>query len=124
MCVAVNPRFSGRLISWSYTLTEFASLTQNSVQSKKEEWLKEMFGSSKDMPGMFEVLAGSINIMQDRITKSRLKQDPPDFILTPRTGHLGLMEFNRASEAIKEGICCVRENEAILKKLFVKKSKL
>lgn len=59
-------------------------------------------------PGLFEVLASSINIMQDRITKSRMAGDPPDVLLSPQLAHLGLLEFDRAGEAIEEGIACVK----------------
>lgn len=92
----------------------FISQFKNSVQSKKEEWLKEMFGSSKDMPGMFEVLAGSINIMQDRITRSRMAGDPADVMLSPRLAHIGMMEFDRADEVISEGYASVQRMQAVL----------
>ncbi|WP_127476073.1 patatin-like phospholipase RssA [Sulfurivermis fontis] len=59
-------------------------------------------------PGLFEVLASSINIMQDRITKSRMAGDPPDILLSPQLGQLGLLEFDRANEAIDEGVACVK----------------
>ncbi len=54
-------------------------------------------------PGLFDVLAGAINIMQDRITVSRLADHPPDVMITPRLAHIGLLEFDRAAEAIEEG---------------------
>lgn len=60
-----------------------------------------------DAPGLFDVLAGSINIMQDRITRSRMAGDPPDVVIAPRLAHIGLMEFDRAQEAIAEGHACV-----------------
>ena len=92
----------------------FISQFKNSVQSKKEEWLKEMFGSSKDMPGMFEVLAGSINIMQDRITRSRMAGDPADVMLSPRLAHIGMMEFDRADEVIDEGYASMQRMQPVL----------
>lgn len=55
------------------------------------------------MPGMMEVIASSINIMQDRVTRSRMAGDPADLMLTPRLSHMGLMEFYRATEAITAG---------------------
>jgi len=58
-------------------------------------------------PGLFEAIAGSINIAQDRITRSRLAGDPPDIMLSPKLSHIGLMEFYRAKEAIQEGEQCV-----------------
>jgi NTE family protein len=59
-------------------------------------------------PGLFDVMAGSINIMQDRITRARMAGDPPDVVLAPRLAHLGLMDFDQASEAITAGMECVR----------------
>ena len=54
-------------------------------------------------PGFFEVLAGAIYIMQDRITRSRLAGDPPDALLTPRLGHIRLFDFDCSDEVIAEG---------------------
>jgi NTE family protein len=92
----------------------FVGLFKNSVQSKKEEWLTELLGSNKDMPGMFEVLAGSINIMQDRITRSRMAGDPAEVTLTPRLAHIGMLEFDRADEVIAEGNACVQRMQTTL----------
>lgn len=55
------------------------------------------------MPSMLNVLASSINIMQVRITRSRMAGEPPDLIVAPRLAHLGLLDFHRAKEAIEEG---------------------
>lgn len=41
--------------------------------------------------------------MQDLITRARLAGEPPHVMLVPRLGHLRLLEFNRAPEAIAEG---------------------
>jgi NTE family protein len=51
----------------------------------------------------FDVLATSVKIMQDAITRQRLLADPPDILVKPKLAHIGLMEFNRAAEAIEEG---------------------
>ena len=63
------------------------------------------------LPSMLDVMASSINIMQVRITRSRMAGDPPDVIVSPRLAHLGLFDFHRAKEAIEEG---KRAVEAIL----------
>ncbi|MEJ2434032.1 MAG: patatin-like phospholipase family protein [Pseudolabrys sp.] len=60
-------------------------------------------------PGYFDVLANSINIMQDQITRSRLAGEPPHVMLVPRLHAIGLMEFHRAAEAIAEGAACVQQ---------------
>jgi len=58
-------------------------------------------------PGLFDAIAGSVNIAQDRITRSRLAGDPPDIMLAPKLSGIGLLEFYRAKEAILEGRECV-----------------
>jgi NTE family protein len=59
-------------------------------------------------PGLFDAIAGSVNIAQERITRSRLAGDPPEILLTPKLSHIGLLEFFRAEEAIEEGTKCVQ----------------
>lgn len=54
-------------------------------------------------PGLFDVIVGSVDIMQDRITRSRMAGEPPDVHISPRLSHIGLMDFDRAEESIAEG---------------------
>lgn len=68
-------------------------------------------------PGLFDVIASSINIMQDRITNSRVAEDPPDVLITPKLGYIGLMEFDRAQETIQEGHEATRRVKDTLEKL-------
>jgi len=70
--------------------------------------VSRLSGSRPQVPGLFDVIADSINIMQDRITRSRMAGDPPSVALSPRLRHIGLMEFDRAEEAIDEGRATVR----------------
>ena len=60
--------------------------------------------------GYFDVLANSIYIMQDQITRARLAAEKPAVVLLPRLGNIGLLEFNRAKEAIAEGRACVERS--------------
>jgi NTE family protein len=62
-----------------------------------------IFGQGDDRPNIYGVMTTSLSIMQDRLTRSRLAGDPPDLQITPRVGHIGLLEFERAEEAIREG---------------------
>jgi len=55
------------------------------------------------LPSIFNVVASSLNIMQVRITRSRMAGEPPDVIVAPRLAHFDLLDFHRASEAIDEG---------------------
>ncbi len=62
-----------------------------------------------DAPDFFDAIAASINITQDRITRSRMAGDPPEILLQPRLANIGLLEFYRASEAIEAGESAVQK---------------
>ena len=72
---------------------------------------RKIFRRDYDGPSIFGVMTSSLNIMQDRITRSRLAGDPPDVHIAPRLGHLGLLEFDRAEEAIAEGEAAVMRKQ-------------
>jgi len=69
--------------------------------------LVESFRSKRSEPGLFEAMTGAVNIMQDRITRSRLAIDPADLVLRPDLADFQLMDFHRAREAIAVGRACV-----------------
>jgi len=76
-------------------------------------FLEQLFGRGDD-PGLFDVMATALNILQDRLGRSRLAGDPPDVTIAPRVGHIGLLEFDRADELIKEGREAVERSRPFL----------
>lgn len=70
------------------------------------------------LPSILEVVATSINIMQVRVTRSRMAGDPPDAIVSPRVAHVGLLDFHRAKEAIEAGERAVETALPSLNALF------
>jgi len=87
------------------------------IKSHSGYWFTNLFnnhsGSGKEQeqeetPGLFDAIAGSVNIIQDRITRSRMAGDPPDLLLTPTLAHIGLLDFFRAKDAIREGRECIQ----------------
>jgi NTE family protein len=88
-----------------------ANRIKKGLKGGMELVLSQVWRGESNRPGLFDVIAGSINIMQDRITRSRMAGDPPDLVLVPHLEHLGLLEFYRAEEAIEEGKNCVRREE-------------
>ena len=70
----------------------------------------EIDESNESPPSLFDAIASSINITQDRITKSRMAEDPPDILLSPKLSRIKPLEFYRAWEAIEEGRKCVQNN--------------
>lgn len=66
------------------------------------------------MPSILDVLTTSIDIMQVRISRSRMAGEPPDLIVAPRLAHLHLLDFQQAKEAIEEGRRAVQRIAHIL----------
>jgi NTE family protein len=85
-------------------LGRLTSSLRGATDNVRRRWRE---GSPIAAPGTFNVMLSSINIMQDRITRSRLAGEPPDVMLIPRLADIGLLEFNRSAEAIAEGRACV-----------------
>lgn len=73
----------------------FSELLDGLVESLKPQPSRE--------PGLFDVMAGSIHIMQDQIARSRMADDPPDLEISPPLGHLQLMDFHLAEDTIEVG---------------------
>ncbi|MEI6560153.1 MAG: patatin-like phospholipase family protein [Rhodospirillaceae bacterium] len=68
---------------------------------------RRIFRRDYEGPSLFGVMVSAFTIITDRITRSRLAGEPPDVHITPRLGHIGLLEFDRAEEAIAEGEAAV-----------------
>ena len=65
--------------------------------------MRRLFHASDSAPGVGTVMLAAFNILMDRVTRSRLAGDPPDVQITPQTGHIGLLDFDRADELISLG---------------------
>lgn len=76
-------------------------------EAKKQGLVQRVFRREQGSPSLFGVMVSSLNIVQDRLARSRLAGDPPDVLIVPRIGHIGLMEFDRAEELIAEGEAAV-----------------
>src|SRR5690606_42097107 len=102
--IAVNlkAQLSGRHLSRSSReLAEGeASVEEQSIWQRLMEYFATAEGED---PGFFDVVATSINIMQDRITSSRMAGDPSEVTLISVRGDFRLMEFHRADEGTEEG---------------------
>jgi len=107
-------RFAGRETRLSLSLPQnefFERISEGlaPLRQRVQAWLPDE-GPRK--PNLFEVMAGSIDIMQDRLTRNRLAEDPPEALIQPHLGHMGLMEFDRAAEAMEEGDAAVEAADA------------
>jgi NTE family protein len=81
-------------------------LEQRAVRTAEDDgggFIRAYFRRRNGAPSTFAVLARSLHIVQDRISRSRLAGDPPDVMIAPRLGHIGYLEFYRAEECIAAG---------------------
>jgi NTE family protein len=93
--------------------SEPSSLTER-FTDMVADYTTNLFKNDKnkdEAPDLMDAIAASINITQDRITRSRMAGDPPEIILSPRLSHVGILEFYRAAEAIEEGIASVDRHQ-------------
>jgi NTE family protein len=65
--------------------------------------LRRRIVGTRGRPGIPTVMIDAFNVMQDRITRSRLAGDPPDVLINPKLGQFGWFDFHRADEAIAAG---------------------
>ena len=93
----------------------------NKISNIISEYTSALFSNEKDEnepPNLFDAIAGSVNITQDRITRSRMAGDPPDILISPKLSHIGLLEFYRAEEAIEEGRKCVKKLDSEIQEIL------
>jgi len=82
----------------------WAAFLNHTAQQNNLTLFRQLFQEQPERgPSLFDVMATSVKIMQDAITRQRLLADPPDILVKPKLAHIGLMEFNRADESIEEG---------------------
>lgn len=81
-----------------------AQLDQDSSTDSEEKPLSpDQIKPESPAPSIFGVMTSSLDILQARVTRSRLAGDPPDILIEPQLRDFGSMEFHRASELIEEG---------------------
>lgn len=60
-------------------------------------------GNGSDLPSMLDVLTTSLNIMQVKISESRLLYEPADLMIRPDLANTAAMDFHRGGQAIAAG---------------------
>lgn len=89
------------------------------LQENLGAFIPERAEDEPGLPSILDVITSSINIMQVRISRSRMSGDPPDLVVSPRLAGLGLLDFHRSKVAIAEGVrameAALPDLEAVLK---------
>jgi NTE family protein len=78
-------------------------------------FIRQLLSRRNDAPSILSVMASSLNIVQDRLSRSRLAGDPADVTIAPKLGDIGLLQFDRARESIAIGEQAAEEAALSLK---------
>ncbi len=81
---------------------------------------RQLFRQRADEPSILSVMARSLQIVQDRISRSRLAGDPPDVLLAPRLGNIGILQFDRAAESIAAGEDVVARARPLIEEALIR----
>lgn len=70
---------------------------------KVRKWFK-----TDSMPNLIDVMGDTVHIIENQVSKIRLKMDPPDVLLAPEVGDIEILDFHHAEEIMEAGRRCVR----------------
>ncbi|BDH45634.1 patatin family protein [Salmonella enterica subsp. enterica serovar Choleraesuis] len=71
--------------------------------------LRSRFSRLHAPPGAMEIMSTSIQVLENRIKRTRMAGDPPDIVLQPLCPQISTLDFHRAREAIAAGVAAVEK---------------
>lgn len=120
IAVDLNADLVGRHANQSVQATPETAVGNEWMQKLYQNfnsWRPTRTQASRRLPSMLDVVATSLNIMQVRITRSRMAGEPPHVVISPKLAHIGLMDFHRADIAIEEGVRAAKAAIPALKEI-------
>ena len=75
-------------------------------------------GAEPAIPSIFEVFNTALDIVEQRVARSRLAGEPADVLITPLLPNFGAMEYHRAKEAIVEGRAAVERMMPLIEQII------
>ena len=88
-------------------------------------WLARLLRSAREkgdqppIPSIFEVFNTALDIVEQRVARSRLAGEPADVLITPLLPNFGPMEYHRAREAIREGRIAVERMMPLIEQVVL-----
>jgi len=76
-------------------------------------------GEEPSIPSIFEVFNTALDIVEQRVARSRLAGEPADVLITPLLPDFGPMEYHRAKEAIAEGRAAVERMLPLIERVIL-----
>src|SRR5689334_9302446 len=111
-------------LSWG-KLGPYRSMGRDLPAAPQEEpsWIGRMLGAGRKrdepaLPSIFEVFNTALDIVEQRVARSRLSGEPADVLITPLLPNFRTMEYHRAREAIAEGRAAVERMAPLLQQVI------
>ena len=109
--------------SWSRDRSEERMLAPREVPGWLERlrpgWVQgKVKHEETSIPSIFDVFQTSLDIVEQRVARSRLAGDPADVLLTPLLPDFAAMDYHRAREAIDEGRASVERMSPLIEQVL------
>ncbi len=75
-----------------------------SAKTPLAEWFDPKDEQSVQLPSVIEIIERTLQISQQSITQSRLREFPPNILIQPDVSDIGLLDFHRGDCGIERGI--------------------
>jgi NTE family protein len=75
-------------------------------------------GEEPQIPSIFEVFNTALDIVEQRVARSRLAGEPADVLISPLLPDFGTMEYHRAKDAIAEGRAAVERMMPLIERVI------
>ena len=95
--------------------------TPSFLERVRPGWLGGVRGKDEEprIPSIFEVFNTALDIVEQRVARSRLSGEPADVLITPLLPNFGTMEYHRAKEAIAEGRTAVERMMPLIEQVIL-----
>jgi NTE family protein len=87
----------------------------------RERMNKMMLKKTTFTPTAMEIMSTSIQMLENRVKRTRMASDPPDVLIQPYCPQISTLDFHRASEAIEAGRLAVERQIDVLAPLIKNK---
>lgn len=87
----------------------------------RERMNRMMLKKTTFTPTAMEIMSTSIQMLENRVKRTRMASDPPDVLIQPYCPQISTLDFHRASEAIEAGRLAVEKQIDVLAPLIKNK---
>ncbi len=100
--------------SFLKSLSDRYQSLEDTLNKKVDQW----FPSENPGPNIFDVIGTSLNVMEQQVTRSRLKAHAPDLLVEPRLNDFAIFDFHKATRIIRKGHTAMNQQLSALKALL------